>query len=157
MQELYSSEVHTGGINSSSFSTQSQSSVITIFDWIMSIVRKKEVVPAMKSELQTYLDEGVYIYDGDNNSFSALEWWRNNILKYNILSKMIVDILVVPISIVASDSTICVGGIIINEYCFKLNDESIEALIGDGDWLRHKYNLKQNSKVKPYSFHIVFV
>lgn len=67
----------------------------------MSIVREKEVVPAMKSELQTYLDEGVYIYDGDNNSFSTLEWWRNNILKYNILSKMIVDILVVPISIVA--------------------------------------------------------
>lgn len=70
---------------------------------------------------------------------------------------MIIDILVVPISIVASESTLCVGGIIINEYRSKLNDESIEALICDGDCLHHKYNLKQNSKVKTYSFHIVFV
>lgn len=53
----------------------------------MSIVREKEVIPAMKSELQTYLDEGVYISNGDNNSVSALECWMNNILKYKYLIK----------------------------------------------------------------------
>ncbi|CAI8595205.1 unnamed protein product [Vicia faba] len=140
LQESSSNEVHTSGINSSSSSTQSQSLVITGFDRIMNIVREKEV----KSELQTYLDEGVYIPDGDNN---ALKWWRNNSLKYQILSKMAVDILVVPISTVASKSIFSVGGRVIDEYRSKLNQKSIEALICGGDWLRHKYNLKQKSKV----------
>ncbi|XP_058750244.1 zinc finger BED domain-containing protein RICESLEEPER 2-like [Vicia villosa] len=102
LQESSSNEVHTSGINSSSSSTQSQSLDITGFDRIMSIVREKEAVPAVKSELQTYLDEGVYIPDGNNNSFCVLEWWRNNSLKYKILSKMAADILAVPISTVAS-------------------------------------------------------
>lgn len=56
----------------------------------------------MKSELQAYLDEGVYVPNGNNSSFSALEWWRNNSLKYKILSKMAAGILAIPISTVAS-------------------------------------------------------
>ncbi|XP_058770890.1 zinc finger BED domain-containing protein RICESLEEPER 1-like [Vicia villosa] len=147
LQESSSNEAHPSGINTSSSSTQSQSLVITGFDRIMSIVREKEAVPAVKSELQTYLDEGVYIPDGDNNSFSALERWRNNSLKYKILSKMAADILAVPISIVASESTFSARGRVIDEYRSKLNEQSIEALICGGDWLRHKYNLKQKSKV----------
>lgn len=140
-------EVNISGNNSSS-STHAKSSLITGFDQILNILREKEAVPPMKSELQAYLDEGVYVPDGNNSSFSALEWWRNNSLKYKILSKMAADILAIPISTVASESTFSAGGRVIDEFRSRLNDDSIEALICGGDWLRHKYNLKRKSKVK---------
>ncbi|XP_028796353.1 zinc finger BED domain-containing protein RICESLEEPER 2-like, partial [Neltuma alba] len=88
----------------------SGSSIVTGFDQIMSIVREKQAIPPMKSELEAYLEEGVYIPDGSSNSFSALEWWKNNSLKYKILSKMAADVLAIPISTVASESTFSAGG-----------------------------------------------
>ena len=140
-----SGEVNMGSINSSSHT--SNSSIISRFDQIMSIVREKEAVPPIKSELEAYLEEGVYIPDGNSNSFCALEWWRNNNLKYKILSRMAADILAIPISTVASESTFSVGGRVIDEFRSKLNEESIEALICEGDWLRNKYGLKKKQKV----------
>ncbi|KAH6796716.1 hypothetical protein C2S52_021270 [Perilla frutescens var. hirtella] len=52
-----------GGCNPSS-SHGSNSSVVTGFDQITSIVPKNEAVSPTKSELQTYLEEGVHIPDG---------------------------------------------------------------------------------------------
>ncbi|XP_057444811.1 zinc finger BED domain-containing protein RICESLEEPER 2-like [Lotus japonicus] len=135
-----------GGNNVTS-STESGSSFVTGFDQIMNLVREKEAVPPMKSELQAYFDEGVYVPDGNNNSFCALEWWRNNSLKYKVLSKMAADILAIPISTVASESTFSAGGRVIDEFRSRLNEKSIEALICGGDWLRHKYNLMKKPKV----------
>ena len=43
-------------------------------------------------------------------SFDAIEWWKTNELKYRILSKMANDILSIPITSVASESTLSVGG-----------------------------------------------
>ena len=64
----------------------------------------------MKSELDAYLEKkNTYIPNNGNSSFSALEWWRNNNFKYKILSKKARDILAVPISIVASESTFSAG------------------------------------------------
>ena len=56
--------------------------------------------PAEKSELDIYLEEGVYIICDEKSmvSFDALEWWRNHELKYRILSKMAANILAIPIS-----------------------------------------------------------
>ena len=124
---------------------QLNTSVVTGFDEIMSMLREKEVVSPIKSELQDYLDEGIYV--PNTNSFSALDWWRNNNMKYKILSKMAADILVIPISTVASESTFSAGGRVIDEFRSKLNEESVEALICGGDWFRQKYNVKKKSKV----------
>lgn len=140
------------GINSSTTSA-SKSSIVTGFDQIMNIVRANEAIPPMRSELEDYLKENVYIPETSNSSFSVLEWWRNNSLKYKVLSKMAGDILAIPISTVASESTFSAGGRVIDEYRSKLNEESIEALICGGDWLRHNYNLKKNSKVHTYGCH----
>ncbi|XP_028804297.1 zinc finger BED domain-containing protein RICESLEEPER 2-like [Neltuma alba] len=138
-------EVDNAGNNSSA--DASGSSIVTGFDQIMSIVREKQAVPPMKSELEAYLEDGVYIPDGNSNSFSALEWWKNNSMKYKILSKMAADILAIPISTVASESTFSAGGRVIDEYRSKLNEESIEVLICGGDWLRNKYGLRKKPKV----------
>lgn len=129
-----------------------KSSVVIGFDQLMSIVRAKEAIPPMKSELDAYLEENVYIPDSDNSSFNALEWWRNNSLKYKVLSKISSDILAVPTSIVASKSIFSAGGRLIDEYSSRLNEESIEALICGWDWLHHNYNLRRKSKVHNFYF-----
>ncbi|KAF1870380.1 hypothetical protein Lal_00003586 [Lupinus albus] len=42
----------------------------------------------MKSKLDAYLDEPIFIPTSEygDNSFSALEWWRRNSMKYKVLS-----------------------------------------------------------------------
>ncbi|XP_058776722.1 zinc finger BED domain-containing protein RICESLEEPER 2-like [Vicia villosa] len=147
-----SSSVLNSESNNSS-SSQVNKKIVTGFDQIMSILREKEAVPPIQSELQSYLGEGIYI-PNDNNAFSALDWWRNNSLKYKILSKMAADVLAIPISTVASESTFSAGGRVIDEYRSKLNEESIEALICGGDWFRHKYNIKKKLKVDEKSIQI---
>ena len=127
-----------------SSSSQFNTSVVTGFDEIMSMLHEKEVVSPIKSELKDYLDEGIYVLN--TNSYSALDWWRNNSMKYKILSKMVVDILAIPISTVASESTFSVRGRVIDEFRSKLNEESVEALICGGDWFRHKYNVKKKNQ-----------
>ncbi|KAH1147900.1 hypothetical protein GYH30_042844 [Glycine max] len=128
LQESTSSVVNLDDNISSS--SQFNTPVVTGFDKIMSMLREKEVVSPIKSESQDYLDEGIYV--PNTNSFSALDWWRNNSMKYKILSKM---------------STFSAGARVNDEFRSKLNEESVEALIRGGDWFRQKYNVKKKSKV----------
>lgn len=157
LEESSSMEVDIGTNNAAS-STTANTSIMTGFDQILSMVREKEVVPSLKSELSAYLNEGIYNPNSNNNSFSALEWWRNNNVKYKILSKMAADILVISISMVASEYTFSVSGRVIDEFCSRLNEEFIEAIIYGGYWLRHKYNLKKkNHRLKLIGFTWVFI
>jgi hypothetical protein len=47
-----------------------------------------------KTDLDVYLEDDVYICENDVNGedidaeFEALAWWKFNVLKYRILSKM---------------------------------------------------------------------
>ncbi|XP_057734874.1 zinc finger BED domain-containing protein RICESLEEPER 3-like [Arachis stenosperma] len=110
-------------------------------------VQEKEAIHPTKSELEVYPDESAYIPEGNSKSFSALEWWKNNSLKFKILSKMAADILAIPVSTVASESSFGARGRVIDEYRSRLNQESIETLICGGDWLWNKYDLKKKPKV----------
>jgi hypothetical protein len=68
-----------------------------------SFVRSVDTFQRVKSDLEVYLEEDVYICDeGADLKFDALEWWKSNQFKYRILSKMAQDILAIPISTVAS-------------------------------------------------------
>ena len=71
-----------------------------------------------KSELDMYLEEGVYREQGERgiSSFSALEWWNVHKLKYRVLSLMARDVLAIPISIVASEATFSAWGRVIDAY-----------------------------------------
>ena len=81
-EESSSNEMSVGGINSSTIHVPN-TSVMTGFYQLMSLVHEKEAVPPMKSELDVYLKEkNTYIPNNGNSSFSALEWWRNNNFKY---------------------------------------------------------------------------
>nr|XP_029151541.1 uncharacterized protein LOC112777999 [Arachis hypogaea] len=102
-------------------------SEISGIDEMLNMVREKEAIHPTKSELEVYLDESAYIPEGNSKSFSALEWWKNNSLKFKVLSK------------IAADPVFSAGGRVIDEYPSRLNQESIEAFICGGDWLRNKY------------------
>lgn len=70
-----------------------------------SFVRTVDLIQPMKSDLDIYLEESVFICEeGSSEEFNALEWWKATTLKYHILSKMTRDILSIPITTVASDS-----------------------------------------------------
>ncbi|KAK1309653.1 hypothetical protein QJS10_CPA08g01608 [Acorus calamus] len=74
-------------------------------------VKQLDVVQPMKSELDVYLEEGIYLPEDDvNNEFDALVWWKANTLKFRNLSKMARDILSVPATTVASESAFSAGG-----------------------------------------------
>ncbi|GJZ42502.1 zinc finger BED domain-containing protein RICESLEEPER 2-like protein [Tanacetum coccineum] len=68
-----------------------------------------------KSELKMYLDEG--LLEGHwRMKFNALEWWNIHQLKYPVLLKMARDVLVIPVSTVASEATFSAGGRVIDPY-----------------------------------------
>ncbi|XP_031106193.1 zinc finger BED domain-containing protein RICESLEEPER 2-like [Ipomoea triloba] len=113
---------------------------------ILTMVHRSQSYPLTKSELETYLEKNLVIHSCSSSSFCALGWWKDNSLKFKVLSKMAANILVVPISSVASESTFSAGRRVIDEYCASLNEQSIEALICGGDWLRNKYGLKIKEK-----------
>ncbi|XP_057510755.1 zinc finger BED domain-containing protein RICESLEEPER 1-like [Actinidia eriantha] len=78
-------------------------------------IRKADTIQPMKSDLDIYLEESVYICnEGVSSQFDALEWWKINNLKYRILSKMACDILSIPITSVASESTFSTGACVIS-------------------------------------------
>ncbi|KAK2373563.1 zinc finger BED domain-containing protein DAYSLEEPER [Trifolium repens] len=145
--EASSSDGNLMNSNNQSSSQANVAAVKTGFDEIMCIIQENEAIGPMKSELQEYLDDGLYT-PPIPTSFSALDWWRNNSMKYKILSKMAADILAIPISTVASESTFSAGGRVIDEFRSRLSEDSVEALICGGDWFHHKYNVTKNSKVE---------
>ncbi|XP_072971108.1 zinc finger BED domain-containing protein RICESLEEPER 2-like [Typha angustifolia] len=90
-------------------------------------------VEHLKSELEIYLEEQTTSLI---DKFDALEWWRLNMLKFPILSKMARDILSVPITTVASESAFSSDGRVLNDFRSSLSSETVEALICEGNWIR---------------------
>ncbi|XP_031131843.1 zinc finger BED domain-containing protein RICESLEEPER 2-like [Ipomoea triloba] len=86
-----------------------------------------------KTELEVYLSEAIIEEDGE---FDLLKWWKVNAGRFPVLSKMARDILVVPISTVASESTFSTSGRVLDAFRSSLTPKIVEALICAQDWLR---------------------
>ncbi|KAL6519240.1 hypothetical protein OROGR_018560 [Orobanche gracilis] len=69
-------------------------------------------------------------------SFDVLYWWSKNSSDYPILASMARDILAIPVSTVASESTFSTGGRILSPYRSSLNPQMVEALVCCQNWLR---------------------
>ncbi|KAK3222264.1 hypothetical protein Dsin_009289 [Dipteronia sinensis] len=89
-------------------------------------------VDGVKSELDYYLEESVLPRAA---RFDILAWWRTNGIKYPILQCVAKDILAIPISTVASESTFSTGGRHLSPHRNRLNPKTLEALICAQDWL----------------------
>ncbi|KAI0504151.1 hypothetical protein KFK09_015099 [Dendrobium nobile] len=111
-------------------------------------IRTDYTTHVVKSELDVYLDDGVFIEEENPIvHFDCLEWWKANNLKYRILSRMACDILSIPITTVASEATFSAGGRVIDQYRSSLGTETVQHLICGSDWYRNLYGIKRKVKV----------
>ncbi|KAJ3697616.1 hypothetical protein LUZ61_001321 [Rhynchospora tenuis] len=102
---------------------------------LKSFLSGKRSVDPTKTELEEYLSDAL---DGTSLDvdFDILAWWKLKAPKYPIMARLTRDILAVPISTVASESTFSTAGRTLSPSRSCLNDESLEALICAQDWLK---------------------
>jgi hypothetical protein len=85
-----------------------------------------------KTQLELYLEEPRM---DRNAKLDILSFWRGNQFRYPELATMVRDVLSIPISTVASESTFSVGGRVIDQFRSALKPDVVEALICSRDWL----------------------
>ncbi|XP_074302028.1 zinc finger BED domain-containing protein DAYSLEEPER-like [Silene latifolia] len=85
-----------------------------------------------RSVLDDYLDDSKLNRTDDLN---ILEFWKVNEIKYGHLAYLARDILSVPLTTVASESTFSIGGRILNKWRSSYIPENVEALITSRSWL----------------------
>ncbi|XP_031251828.1 zinc finger BED domain-containing protein RICESLEEPER 2-like [Pistacia vera] len=112
--------------------------------WFNQFVRTVQTVQHEKSELDCYLEEGCLLWDKDDTSFDALDWWKVNHMNYRILSMMASEILAIPITMIASEITFSAGSRIINTYRSLLSLETMQVLLCGVDWCCNLYGVKKS-------------
>lgn len=99
--------------------------------------QKHLFVTEKKNDLERYLaDEPI---NPMTCSFSILDWWKENSGKYKYLSLMAKDILVIPVSTVASESAFSTSGRILDSFRSSLSPKMLEALVCTQSWLKQGY------------------
>uniref|UniRef100_A0A7N2MY98 HAT C-terminal dimerisation domain-containing protein n=1 Tax=Quercus lobata TaxID=97700 RepID=A0A7N2MY98_QUELO len=82
--------------------------------------------PCCSNEVEKYLAKNC---DGRKDvNFEILEWWRDNCSKYQVLSKVTKDVLVVPVSTITSESAFSTGGHIVDPFRSSLSPLMVQNL-----------------------------
>ena len=68
--------------------------------------------------------------------FEILGWWKANLDRYQVLSKLARDVLAVPISTVASESAFSTRRRILDPFRSSLSSLMVQNLICAQDWLQ---------------------
>ena len=68
-------------------------------------------------------------------TYDILAWWKSNGLKYPTLQRIAKDILVIPITTVASKSTFNNSGRLLSPHRSRLHPKTIEAMMCAQNWL----------------------
>jgi hypothetical protein len=89
--------------------------------------------PTSKSELDKYLSQD---NEEDKKGFDILKYWKDNATRLPILARMARDLLVVPISTVASESAFSASGRTLDDFRSSLTPTMVERLICANDWFR---------------------
>ncbi|XP_074300277.1 zinc finger BED domain-containing protein RICESLEEPER 1-like [Silene latifolia] len=85
-----------------------------------------------KSRLSTYLEDDRL---DRKIKLDVLEYWKKNEDCYGELARLARDILSVPLTTVASESTFSIGGRVLNKWRSSYIPENVEALITTRSWL----------------------
>jgi hypothetical protein len=86
-----------------------------------------------KSDVDRYLMDGC---ESTTQDFDLLIWWKNNTFRYPILAEVAHDVLVMPISTIALESTFSTGGLILDPFRSSLSPLTIKALVCTQNWIR---------------------
>ncbi|KAG6501710.1 hypothetical protein ZIOFF_041593 [Zingiber officinale] len=114
-----------------------------IFDEMMAY-ESQTITSAGKSQLDLYLEEHklefAYYQDLD-----ILEHWKNQKHRYPTLALMACDVLAIPITTVASESTFSIGARVLTKYRSCTLHEKVQALICTRNWL-HGYAINKDNE-----------
>jgi hypothetical protein len=75
------------------------------------------------------------------SDLDVLEYWKTNEGKYPELSRMARDVLSIPITTTASESTFNIGGHILDKHRSVSLPDNVEALLCTHDWLLWNFRL----------------
>jgi len=73
--------------------------------------------------------------------FDILSWWKTNGIKFSTLQAIKIDVLAIPITIVASESAFSISGQILTSYNSQLHCIIIEALMYTRSWIWNSNHL----------------
>ena len=106
-------------------------------------------------------DVDKYLANDDMNpmtfSFDILAWWKDNYVKYKVSSLIARDVLVIPISTMALESTFSIGGWILDSFRSSyLSPKTVEALVCTQNWLKSTHDgitlMEYVDEVRAYEF-----
>ncbi|CAI9282992.1 unnamed protein product [Lactuca saligna] len=100
-----------------------------------------------KTELDDYLAKNLL---PNEEGFDILMWWKCNGSKFPILQKIARDVLVIPISTIASKSTFSMSGNKVTKQRSHLNSETVETLVCSQSWLREEIQGKNQAEPKVF-------
>ncbi|KAE8674722.1 Detected protein of unknown function [Hibiscus syriacus] len=89
------------------------------------------------TELDKYLGDTCV---REMDELDILSWWSMQTINYPILMRMTCDVLAIPVSTVALESTFSTGGRVLDSFRTSLTPRSVEALICTQDWIRASHN-----------------
>ncbi|XP_071924364.1 zinc finger BED domain-containing protein RICESLEEPER 2-like [Coffea arabica] len=119
--------------------------VLTGKEKFQMIVSEIDKAPPEKSDLDVYLEEGRYVCDANAN-LDVLGWWKGERWRFPILSRLASDILAIPVTTVACESTFSAGGRIIDDRRASMSVETVQMLLCGNDWIRNLHGLKNKSR-----------
>ncbi|KAF7826425.1 zinc finger BED domain-containing protein RICESLEEPER 2-like [Senna tora] len=124
--------------NLASQTSQSKDDIVNDDNYDISMVFAEEMSKEdrleSKTEVEIYLAEA---REKMSDKFDILNWWKVNSSKYLILALITSDVLVVPMSTVASESTFSTRGHVLDPYRSSLSPRMVEALICAQNWYRN--------------------
>jgi hypothetical protein len=97
--------------------------------------KKSNQTVSPTAELELYLQEATV--EIDTPSFDLLNWWKVNSLRFSTLATMAKTVLMIPMTLIASESAFSTGGRMLSDSQSRLKPETLEALICGQDWISH--------------------
>ncbi|KAK9192649.1 hypothetical protein WN944_003342 [Citrus x changshan-huyou] len=70
-----------------------------------------------------------------SSHLDILSFWKDNQVRYSELTSMARDVLTIPISTVASESSFSVGGQVLDQFRSSLKPETVESIVCSKDWI----------------------
>lgn len=82
---------------------------------------------SIKSKSDDYISDSTLPWA---ESFDILNWWKTSGIKYHTLQIIARDILVTPVSTMASESTFSNGGRVVSLHRSRLHENTLELVMG---------------------------